>query len=433
MLPVKPSLLTKESFYEACLNLGLNHNLTSTLNPNLNNQNNINNKIQNIWVGFSGGLDSRVLLELSYLTFSNNTNYKLRAVHINHSVNKNADLWQEHCYTVCKNLNIEFQANKITVSNDQISKFGSLEAALRFCRMDAWQTLLSSGDILLLAHHLNDQAETVFLRLLRGTGLKGLAAIRPATMFGKIQLMRPLLNNSRQDIEDFAQKHKLVYVQDDSNLDPKFTRNFLRLAVFPKFINNWPKFINNIGRTVKHLQQTDLFIVKQARAALLNCYAYDNYNVKYLQKNNINKNILLISKLLQYDSFLQTEILREWIVNHGFYPPDENKLNKIYTEVISAGIDRQPKLNLRQYIICRYRDKLYVYPANYFKQKKPSFKNIIGDLEIYVGDSISVVGIVQAKKIFQKFGIPPWHRHDYQLVFWRKELIAIIGLWFKKV
>ena len=401
---MKCSSLNKEYFYKICVELGLSNN---------------------IWVGFSGGLDSSVLLYLSYLAFANNINYKVYAVYINHGVNNNADYWQQHCQTICKKLNIEFKAIKININPEQIKEFG-LEAALRIGRMKIWHQLLAPQDTLLLAHHLNDQAETVFLRLLRGTGLTGLGAIHPVNYFDKIKVIRPLLHFTRQELEYFAKQHDLSYITDDSNYDQKFTRNFLRQEVFPKLITAWPKCINNIGRTVKHLQRADLFIKHQASIALLQCYK----NLKF-------KNILIISTLLKYDPFLQTEILRMFIILQGFNPPDEAKLNKIYTEIIAAKIDRQPKLNLRQYVIYRYRDQLYAYSTEYLNnndlnRKKLSFKTILDDLEIYFGDSINMVGLNKAKKIFQKLGVPPWQRKDYPLVFQQGKLIAILGLWVKK-
>lgn len=412
----KSSLLTVQNFFTTCVSLGLNP---------------LSNKSLNIWLGFSGGLDSRVLLELTKLAFKDYNNYKLIAVHINHSVNKNADIWQEHCYQTCKKLAIEFRAIKIIPDAEKINALGSLEAALRLSRIEVWQNLVLENDILLLAHHLNDQVETVFLRLLRGSGLAGLAAIRPATIINKVKIIRPLLVNSREQIEYFAKQNNLAYIQDDSNLDQNFSRNFVRHTILPQLSIKWPNLIVNINRAVKHLQQADFFIIKQAQVALANCYVYENYINEDLYNNHFCKNILSISRLLQYDKFLQTEILRKFITNQGFYPPDQDKLLKIYFEVINAKIDRQPILNLHQYIICRYRDKLYSYPASYLKRRKPSFKNIIGDLAIYVGDSISNVSLKKAKKIFQKFGIPPWMRYDYPLVFRGKNLIAIIGLWCK--
>ena len=401
---MKCNSLDQEYFYKTCLKLGINNN---------------------IWIGFSGGLDSTVLLYLSYLAFANNQNYKVHAVYINHGISIYADNWEQHCQKICENLNIKFKSVKITVDPKQIKECG-LEAALRNSRRAIWEKLLTFQDTLLLAHHLNDQAETVFLRLLRGTGLTGLGAIHQVHWLGGIKVIRPLLNFTRKELEYFAKQHRLSYVTDDSNYDRKFTRNFLRHEIFPKLILKWPKYINNIGRMVKHLQQADLFIKNQALQALLQCYK--NFNID---------NILIISKLLQYDPFLQTEILRLFITRQGFIPPDEAKLHKIYTEVIAAKIDRQPKLNLRQYVIYRYRDQLYLYSAEYLKnndlnRRKLSFKTILDDLEIYFGDSINIVGITKAKKIFQKLGIPPWQRKDYPLVFQQEKLIAILGLWVKK-
>ncbi len=404
---MKFNQLTKEHFYNTCLDLGINYNIN-----------------KNIWLGFSGGLDSRVLLELSYLTFANNPNYKLHVVHINHSINKNADLWQKHCQKICNNLKVKFQTIKITADPNHIKEFG-LEAALRICRKEVWKKLLKPNDLLLLAHHLNDQAETVFLRLLRGTGITGLGAMHPRSFIDNITVIRPLLNFTRQELENFATQHNLSYINDNSNYDQKFARNFLRHEIFPKLTTHWPKYINNIGRAALHFQQVEQFIKNHANTALLNCYT-----------DPIIKNILAIKKLLTYDFFLQTEILRAFITNQGFNSPDQVKLNKIYTEIISAKVDRQPKLNLRQYVIYRYRDRLYLYSAkslkiNDLKRKKLSFKITLDDLEIYFGDSINKVGTSKTKKIFQTLDIPPWQRKDYPLVFQQGKLIAIIGLWVK--
>lgn len=400
--------LTKENFYSIYSSL----NLKST-----------NNKIQNIWVGFSGGLDSSVLLYLSYLVF-NNKKYKLHALHINHNIHNNADSWQQHCYNVCNKLNIQFHTIQITVNPNLIKDFG-LESALRSCRQTSWTQLLEPQDHLLLAHHLNDQAETLFLRLLRGTGLTGISAIYPISILDQIVIIRPLLHFTRDQLEDFAKNNNINYVNDPSNYNQKFARNFLRHNIMPKLTNKWPKYINNIGRTIEHLQKAEQFIKNQATVALSQCYKDPNV-----------KNILIISKLLQFDDFLQTEILRLFITKQGLNAPDTTKLHKIYKEIIAAKIDRQPQLNLRQYVIYRYRDQLYTYSAEYLKNHQLkrqlfSFKTILDDLEIYFGDCIQEISSNKAKKIFQNKGIPPWQRKDYPLVFQQRKLIAIIGLWVK--
>jgi tRNA(Ile)-lysidine synthase len=394
------------------------------------------NKPITIWIGFSGGLDSRVLLELSKIALLSLSKqwinyFNLVAVHINHGINKDADFWQEHCYKECQKLQIHFKAIRVNkkFNLSRPNEQSNLEAVLRSSRLEIWKNLIKDGDLILLGHHLNDQVETFFLRLLRGSGVTGLSSIRPVTKIGRLNIIRPLLNNSREQIKIFAQKHQLNYIVDDSNYDQKFARNFLRHAVLPKFIHKWPNYINNITSAIKHLQQVDSFINEQAQVALNDCYIYENYFVANNLGNLVNKNKLSISRLLQNNHFLQAIILRKFLSNQGFYPPSENQLHRIYSEVIYAKIDSQPKLNLRQCIICRYRDELYSYPINYFERKRASFKNVIGNLAIYVGDSISETSLKKVKKIFQKFGIPPWKRYDYPLIFRDQKLIAVLGLW----
>lgn len=395
--------LTKDCFYKICLDLKISNN---------------------IWIGLSGGLDSTVLLYLSHLAFNNNINYNINAVYINHNVNNNALSWQKYCQAICKKLNINFQAISINPNIINNKKLG-LEATLRTLRINVWKKLLTPKDTLLLAHHLNDQAETMFLRLLRGSGLTGLGSIREISFLSDIKIIRPLLNFTREELENFAKKHNLSYIIDDSNYDKNFSRNFLRHEILPKLAVKWPKYLNNINRTIKHLQLSDQFIKNQANNALLSCYKNLNIN-----------NILVINNLLKHEYFLQTEIVRCFITNQGFNPPDELKLKKIYTEIIAAKPDRQPQLNFGEYVIYRYRDCLYLYSADYLKNqeiniKNFSFKTTLDDLDIYFGNCIDYIGLGKAKKIFQKLGIPPWQRKDYPLVFQQGKLIAIIGLWVK--
>lgn len=381
-----------------------------------------NNNIRTIWIGFSGGLDSSVLLYLSNLIFNNN--YNLNALHINHNVNKNAKIWQQHCYNICKQLNINFYCAEVQADPKQTKELG-LEAALRIARQKIWQKFIKTNEYLLLAHHLNDQAETLFLRLLRGAGLTGISAIHPIAKLGDINIIRPLLYFTKQELANFAQQHNINYIIDPSNNNINFTRNFLRHKIMPIIQHKWPEYLNNINRTIGHLQKSDQFIKMQANIALLQCY-----------KNSKVNNILLIDQLLKFDSFLQTEILRLFITKQKFHAPDTEKLNKIYTEIIAAKKDRQPQLNLKQYVIYRYRNQLYVYSTEFIKNQQLNrkyfgFKTKLEDLDIYFGDYIQDIGMQQAKKIFQKKGIPPWQRKDYPLVFQQGKLIAIIGLWVK--
>ncbi len=412
-------MLKIKDFYLNCVNLCL-----SQFGINLEE----NSNKQHIWIAYSGGVDSRVLLELASLAFRDKLNYKLIAIHINHGINDKADFWEQHCYETCKSLSIELHVEKLKINDAEVKQFG-LEAALREHRLAIWPKLLCKEDVLFLAHHLNDQIETVFLRLLRGTGVQGLAGIKMANILNNVKCVRPLLHNTREEILNFANQNKLNYIEDDSNLDLKFSRNFLRHAILPKFYQYWPKFLYNINRALDHLQQTDLYINNQVEQALLNCYAY---NVCY-NKNHINKyhNILSISKLLTQNKFLQPQILRKFIVNQGLKPPAKAQIDRIFLEIINARIDAQPKLKCGKYFILKYRDKLYVYLATDFLQQKNDIKNKIGNLMFVSGKYLNAISSDKAKKIFQKHAIPPWDRRSYSLVFLDNKLITIVGLWSK--
>lgn len=419
-------LLNQDSFYKSCVNLGLITDVTK-------------NPPQHIWIGFSGGMDSRVLLELAYITFAKNPKYKLHAVYINHGVSKDSNSWQEHCRKVCKRLSIDFQAIKLT---EQYHNSSNLEAELRLARIKIWQQLLSINDILLLAHNLNDQAETVLLRLCRGAGLTGLTAIKAINYLGKIKIARPLLSYSRQQIEEFANNNQLQHIQDDSNFNKKFARNFVRHDILPALTRYWPAVISNISKAANRLQQANNYISQQISTGLINCCGYDNYhnNIGYRYNNYyVDKKFLLINKLLQYDDFLQTEILRQFIMDKKFYPPSEDQLARIYNEVIYSKIDSQPRLVLGTYIITRYRSRLYVYSKDYLLAKDTGsgqgWSNKLGELTIYFAMPSKVIGpnkvLNKAKKIFQQLGIPAWQRYDYPLVFNKNKLVAILGLWSK--
>lgn len=438
-------MLTAKSFYLNCVDLCL-----SQFGINLEEK----NDQYRIWIAYSGGVDSRVLLELAQIAFNDNdkvhntsedkinnkntyqfqNNSRLIAVHVNHGVNKQADFWEQHCYETCKSLNINLYVEKLHLKSieTEIKQFG-LEAALRKSRLAVWSKLLLPNDILFLAHHLNDQIETIIFRLLRGTGLPGLTGMKMAYILNNVKYIRPLLKNTRTEILDFAKKHKLTYIEDDSNFDLKYSRNFIRQEIVPKFHQYWPNFLYNINRAVIHLQQTDTYIDSQVQQSLLDCYVYNvHFNKNYFGKIN---NILSISRLLNKDKFLQHLILRKFITILKFSPPSKAQIERIYKEIINAKNDAQSKLKCGNYLLLKYRDTIHIYLEADFLQAKNNINNIknkIGNFIFFEGeclDKISYIGHRKIKKIFQKYGIPPWYRKTYPLVFNKNKLIAIVGLW----
>ena len=195
-------------------------------------------------IAYSGGLDSHVLLHL-VSQFPQASHYQVRAMHIHHGLQEEADAWVPHCQSVCADLNIPLQINHL---NLELKKGESIEEAARAARYIALKESLKQGEVLLTAHHQNDQAETLLLQLFRGAGVQGLAGMPTISSFGSGQHARPLLNASRQSLEMYAEEHQLSFIEDPSNKDSAFDRNYLRNEVLPQLRERWPSIDKTISR-----------------------------------------------------------------------------------------------------------------------------------------------------------------------------------------
>ncbi|WP_054885362.1 tRNA lysidine(34) synthetase TilS [Pseudomonas sp. NBRC 111130] len=200
------------------------------------------------YIAFSGGLDSTVLLHLLANHARNHASPPLRALHIHHGLQSAADAWPAHCQSICDQLGIELQ-----VIHVQVTSGASLEQAARDARYAALGKVLGPGDILFTAQHRDDQAETLLFRLLRGAGLRGLAAMPGQRRLGLGSLVRPLLATARQQLHDYAHVNELVWIEDPTNVDTAFDRNYLRAEVFPHLHQRWPQASQNFARCAEHL------------------------------------------------------------------------------------------------------------------------------------------------------------------------------------
>ena len=202
-------------------------------------------------VAFSGGVDSTVLLTaLSRL----GTQARLAALHIDHATHADSAAWAEHCRRAAEKLGVEFRGRRISV--DERAGLG-FEAAARQARYAALGELLEPGEILLTAHHADDQLETLLLRMLRGSGVTGLTAIAPLRAMEAMTIGRPLLGFSRAQILAQAQQWRLDWLEDPGNLDQKHDRNFLRAEVMPSLTDRWPAVRRAAGRLAAHMREAD--------------------------------------------------------------------------------------------------------------------------------------------------------------------------------
>lgn len=292
-----------------------------------------------IWVAYSGGLDSTVLLYTLMLQRQEKP-FILRAVHVHHGLNPKADDWQKHCELVCQNFNIELTTHRLDLS----SSHDNIEARARKMRYEFFASLLQTEDCLLTGHHQDDQAETVLLQLLRGSGPKGLSAMPASSTLGKGLLLRPFLNISRDELLVYAEEHQLKWIDDDSNHNTHFSRNFFRQEIMPLLKQRWPSAAETITRSAKHCAETEN-LLEELIAPLFQLCLLEN-------------NALSITELKKLTSLQQKHVFRQWLFHCGFFSPNERKLQNCLRVFLTAAQDRHPMVTWDNVVVRRYRDEL---------------------------------------------------------------------------
>ncbi|EDP46981.1 tRNA(Ile)-lysidine synthase (tRNA(Ile)-lysidinesynthetase) (tRNA(Ile)-2-lysyl-cytidine synthase) [Rickettsiella grylli] len=396
------------------------------------------------WIAYSGGLDSHVLLyALSQLLPTE----RLRAIHINHGLHIHSDKWAKICRHACEKLTIDCEI----VTLDIRPKTGeSLEASLREARYHAIEKKIPAGNFLLTAHHRNDQAETFLLQLFRGAGLKGLISMpfcRPLT--NNVYLMRPLLNFTRQELYAYAQTHHLTWIEDDSNKNQRFSRNFIRHQVLPRIQQRWPQAHKTIARSAANLAE--------AHALLDEIAEQDWNNIQGPEWHSI-----MISRWMTLSAKRQINVLRYGLKRHGSLP-SQKQLKQIDI-LLKRRVNTTFQVSWGNVQLRRYRDYLYFFNSlenkNRFIFKKfipwclnqtlilPTFDQLVTKQAKGIGlnaalltDKYVEVTFRQGgerfypnhgqnsrslKKLFQEWGVPPWQRNRIPLIYYQKELIAVV-------
>lgn len=398
-----------------------------------------------LWVAYSGGCDSHVLLH-SLVVLRPQLNCEIKAIHINHGLSPLANEWEEHCRGICEQLAVPY----VSISVNAKAKNSSPEEAARHARYAEWKKLLKKDEVLLLAHHQDDQAETVLIQLLRGSGVKGLAAMPAKQSFAQGLLCRPMLNFLREEIYSYAVENSLNWIDDPSNFDTDFDRNFLRHEIVPLLKTRWPSLNKTLSRTASHQAEADHLLTELAQQ--------DWQQLK-------NNNQIKITSLLQLDEKRQRNVLRYWLASIcKLTLPDTNHLNRILNEVLTAADDARPEVIWRGGEVRRYQGLLYaqeklIEPANELILPWPdinapivlkhngaiiSAKPSVGrglsqsklkNAEISLrfrqgGESCRPIGrgqTHQLKKLFQEWKIPPWLRSSVPLIFVNGELAQVLG------
>lgn len=403
------------------------------------------NKLAHIYIGYSGGVDSHVLLHLcaSITRLKDN----ITAVYVHHGLQTEANFWARHCEKTASSLGVGFALLRV---NAFPSQGESPEEAARNARYTALKSLIGANDVLLVAQHRDDQLETFLLQLFRGSGLRGLSAMPEIMAFGQGLMLRPLLAISKRAIDDYAQAHALSWVDDTSNQSNEYDRNFLRNLVLPLLKQRWPACDKTVARSAKHCADAQ---------AVISEFTEELFDPIF----NKTDKTLCISQLKLYKMTQQQLVIREWFQALKLKMPAQAFVERLQSEVISARKDSGPVLSGQGYSVRRYRNKLY-----YLKQAAPEMVrySVWPPGQASIGVSVhqtmscvpSLFGISREqwqnatvvvkprsggekiclpgrkghhalKNLFQEAGIPPWKREEIPLVYLDDQLAAVGDLW----
>jgi tRNA(Ile)-lysidine synthase len=291
-------------------------------------------------VAYSGGLDSTVLL---HLLAHADLSAPLQAVHVHHGLQPAADGWVTHCERICRQLKTPFLALQV---KPERGPGLSLEAEARKTRYDALRASMQAGDVLLTAHHLDDQGETLLLQLLRGAGPRGLAAMPAVSEFAPGWHARPLLGYTRVQLEAYARQYALEWIEDPSNTDTAHARNFLRGEVMPKLRQRWPELAGMLGRSTNLCAES---------ASLLDALAEEDLEWCAGEESGS----LLIPALRKLEPARRRNLLRAWIGWLGLPLPEFQHLQRVDAELLDAAVDATPVLAWPGVELRRYRECIF--------------------------------------------------------------------------
>lgn len=296
-------------------------------------------------VAFSGGLDSTVLLH-ALATSADRHGVPVLAMHIDHGLSPQSPAWSVHCESFAAGLGVDFECRQVRMEH---FRGGGTEAAAREARYAALAAQMRAGDWLLSAHHRDDQAETLLLNLLRGGGPAGLAGIAARRPLGEGCLARPLLEFSRQDLQDYAARHQLAWVDDPSNADHSFDRNYLRHKILPRLEARWPHTGRRLHRSSR--------IASEAAQLLDDLAAIDAASL------GERPDRLEIGALQSLSAARRRNVLRFCLRKLGFATPSAAQLQQVLDELLDAREDAAPLVTWGNVELRRYRHRLYILPA----------------------------------------------------------------------
>lgn len=398
------------------------------------------------WLGLSGGLDSMVLLEAMVQLSRQYPLPPLKAIHVHHGLHVDADRWSEHCVRECAARGVPLHVERV-----QLPTGGSIEELARDARYAVFERQLAPGDWLLLAHHADDQLETLLFRLQRGTGLRGLAGMPQLRPLGAGQLLRPLLPWTRQQLADWAQTQQLNWIDDPANADPRYARTALRHELLPQLRQHWPSMPDSLLRLAAHAAEANELLDERAAEDLLRVTGELTDDWLRCWPS------LDVALLAELSPARQKNLLRYWLLRHAIRLPDQRHLHSLLAQ-LSAAADSQPTVLLDGVQLRRSSGRLWLLPAGGVPAGIDQPLAQLADTPLTAGngrlrlqpgtaiaprqgawrigyrrggEQIKLPGRPRQslKDLFQQAGIPAWLRPAVPLLYCDDQLISVAGRW----
>ncbi len=389
-----------------------------------------------LWLACSGGLDSTVL---THALARARPPWPLAVVHVDHRLHPHSSQWAQRVRELADSLGLPCRVIPVTVNEGH-----GPEDAARRARHRAWERLLHPGEVLVTAHHADDQAETVLLRILRGTGLDGLVGIPEQRPLGRGWLLRPLLPWPRAALRAYAEREGLDWIDDPANHDPGLDRNFLRHQIMPLLEPRFPAR-RALLRLAGHARKWRGRQAPERRRCLAAALRTDGTLDLLALEGQGEEQILTL--------------LGDWFRHHGLPPPSLAQRRRVMREVIHARPDARPRLRIDAHEVRRYRGHLHLLPLAAPPPPPPGgwrwypptplelpgrgrltaapggpgdLRALPGGYAIRLrrgGERLRLHGHCRSlKKCLQQAGIPPWQRPHLPLIYHGDELAAVPGV-----
>lgn len=390
-------------------------------------------------VGYSGGADSTALL-LALCHLSEQLETCLEAVHFNHGLQDCADDWELQCRQFCQQRNIPLQVRQLHLQHRAGSSFETLARKVRYQHI---AQLMEAGDVYLTAHQADDQAETLFINLLRGSGSEGLSGIPPLRRFSRGWLARPLLNVSRTALESWLQAEQVQWIRDASNQDLSLDRNYLRGSIFPQLEQRWPGVVQRLNHSAEHMRErgTALRELLQSHSEYLSADLI-TLNLKHMNSASLG---------------LKAEIIRNWVRENGAVPPPRAQLAEFLAQLQNPRTDSRAEIRWSEWLIKHHAGYLWMHslpspspcPArgwthgsNVYLDSAYGFLAVEGAEGKYFNDAwvthrSALPSTLKKpksirnniKEIMRQSGIPEWLRDAVPLLFIEGKLFAVGDWW----